>query len=87
MRQHEDEPTTIPNLKDVAEAERARKTTSPPEGYPAGRTQPQGGLQGDEGRESARREGHRHALLARAAELASRVRGRRSLAPLPEAVA
>src|SRR3954470_10166980 len=57
LRTSRDEPTTIPNLKDtgqeMTDAEMARKTTSPGEGYPAGTTQPQAGLTGDEARVNA----------------------------------
>jgi hypothetical protein len=57
MTTSDDEPTTIPNLKDtgqeMTDAEMARKTTSPGEGYPAGTTQPQPGLTDDEGRVNA----------------------------------
>ena len=57
MSAKEDEPKTIPSLRDTGEAmtdeEEARKTASPEAGYPAGDTEPYEGLTGDEGRVNA----------------------------------
>jgi hypothetical protein len=57
MSDEEDEPKTIPSLRDTGEAmteeEQARKTASPETGYPAGDTEPYEGLTGDEGRVNA----------------------------------
>jgi hypothetical protein len=57
MSEKEDEPKTIPSLRDTGEAmteeEQARKTSSPETGYPAGDTEPYEGLTGDEGRANA----------------------------------
>lgn len=57
MSDQEEEPQTIPSLRDTGEAmtegEEARKTTSPETGYPAGDTEPYEGLTGDEGRVNA----------------------------------
>ena len=57
MTEHEDEPQTMPRPKaageDMAEGQRARQTKSPEDGYPAGTTDPYGGLGGDEGRVNA----------------------------------
>ena len=54
MSDQDDEPKTIPSLRDTGEAmtpeETARKATSPGTGYPAGDTEPYEGLTGDEGR-------------------------------------
>jgi hypothetical protein len=47
----QDEPRTIPSLRDTGEA--ARQTASPDTGYPAGDTEPYDGLTGDEGRVNA----------------------------------
>ena len=53
----QDEPRTIPSLRDTGEApteeEEARQTASPDTGYPAGDTEPYDGLTGDEGRVNA----------------------------------
>ena len=57
MSDQDDEPKTIPSLRDTGEAmtpeETARKATSPETGYPAGDTEPYEGLTGDEGRVNA----------------------------------
>jgi hypothetical protein len=57
MSEEEDEPRTIPSLRDTGEAmtedEEARKSASPGAGYPAGDTEPHEGLTGDEGRVNA----------------------------------
>jgi hypothetical protein len=57
MRDDEDQPQSIRPLKDIgeemSEEQRARKASSPAEGYPAGTTDPQGGLTGKEGRVNA----------------------------------
>jgi hypothetical protein len=53
MSNHQDEPETIPSLKDtgedMSEEEQARKTQSPPPGYPSDTTSPERGLTGQEG--------------------------------------
>ncbi|MEA2322628.1 MAG: hypothetical protein QOD81_2478 [Solirubrobacteraceae bacterium] len=57
MSDQQDEPQTIPSLRETGEAmseeEEARKTSSPGAGHPAGDTEPYGGLEGDEGRDNA----------------------------------
>jgi hypothetical protein len=57
MSNHQDEPETIPSLKDTGEdlsgEEQARKTQSPPPGYPSDTTSPQRGLTGQEGNVNA----------------------------------
>ncbi len=56
MSEKEDEPRTIPSLRDTGEAmteEEARKTASPETGYPTGDTEPYEGLTGNEGRVNA----------------------------------
>ena len=57
MTEHEDDPQTVPTVKDtdaaMTDEQRARQTRSPEDGYPVGTTDPQGGLDGDEGRVNA----------------------------------
>ena len=57
MTEHEDAPHTVPSAKDtdkgMTEAQKTRQTKSPEDSYPAGTTEPYGGLSGDEGKVNA----------------------------------